>query len=57
MTFLAAVVVLAAFQTNFYNDGLKALDAQQYQAAAERCGRNTSPSAINSRGDCIASTP
>lgn len=35
MAFLAAVVVLAAFQTNFYNDGLKALDAQQYQAAAD----------------------
>jgi tetratricopeptide (TPR) repeat protein len=32
---LAAIVVLAAFQTNFYQDGLKALDAQQYQAAAD----------------------
>jgi tetratricopeptide (TPR) repeat protein len=35
MASLAAIVVLAAFQTNFYQDGLKALDAQQYQAAAD----------------------
>src|SRR5216684_6315624 len=35
MAILAAIVVLAAFQTNFYQDGLKALDAQQYQAAAD----------------------
>src|SRR5579859_4922733 len=31
---LAAIVVFAAFQTNFYQDGLKALDAKQYEAAA-----------------------
>lgn len=35
MPLLAAVIVLAAFQTDFYNDGLKALDARQYQAAAD----------------------
>lgn len=35
MAFLAAVIILAAFQTNYYNDGLKALDARQYQAAAD----------------------
>src|ERR1700694_4465393 len=35
MAFLAAAIFLAAFQTNFYNDGLKALDAKQYQAAAD----------------------
>jgi len=35
MAFLATLVVLAAFQTNFYNDGIKALDARQYQAAAD----------------------
>jgi tetratricopeptide (TPR) repeat protein len=35
MSVLAAVAVLAAFQTNFSNDGLKALEARQYQAAAE----------------------
>ena len=35
MALLAAVIVIAAFQTNFYNDGLKALDAKQYQAAAD----------------------
>jgi tetratricopeptide (TPR) repeat protein len=32
---LAAIIVLAAFQTNFSEDGLKALDAHQYQAAAD----------------------
>jgi tetratricopeptide (TPR) repeat protein len=32
---LAAIIVLAAFQPNYYQDGLKALDAQQYQAAAD----------------------
>lgn len=32
---MAAAIILAAFQTNFYNDGLKALDAKQYQAAAD----------------------
>ena len=31
---LAAIIVFAAFQTNFYQDGLKALDAKQYDAAA-----------------------
>lgn len=35
MELLAAVIVLAAFQPNYYNDGLKALDAKQYQAAAD----------------------
>ena len=35
MPLLGAVIILAAFQTNFYNDGLKALDAKQYQAAAD----------------------
>jgi tetratricopeptide (TPR) repeat protein len=32
---LAAIIVLAAFQANYYEDGLKALDARQYQAAAD----------------------
>src|SRR6266567_2452843 len=32
---LAAIIVLAAFQANYNQDGLKALDAQQYQAAAD----------------------
>lgn len=35
MPLLAAVVVLAAFQTNYSSDGLKALDGKQYQAAAD----------------------
>jgi len=35
MAFLAAAILLAAFQTNYYNEGLKALDAKQYQAAAD----------------------
>jgi len=33
MSLLAAAIVLAAFQTNFSNDGLKALEAKQYDAA------------------------
>jgi tetratricopeptide (TPR) repeat protein len=35
MVFTIAAVLCAAFQTNFYNDGLKALDAKQYQSAAD----------------------
>ena len=35
MPLLAAALVVAAFQTNYSQDGLKALDAKQYQAAAD----------------------
>ena len=35
MALLAAVIVLAAFPPTFYTEGLPALDAKQYQAAAD----------------------